>query len=66
MQSGEGSHGQKLLNISGKGRIGDWTALDLLPSAGGICTHIATQLKGSSLWKLPYPLLLGNSFFTQL
>lgn len=35
MQSGEGSHGQKLFNVSGKVRMGNWTALDHLPSAGG-------------------------------
>lgn len=67
MQSGEGSHGQKHFNVSGKVRIRDWTALDHLPSAGGpllkaSVDEIATQLRGSSLWKLPYQLLLGIVF----
>lgn len=68
MQSREGSHGQKHFNVSGKLRIRNWTALDHLPSAGGSLLKasvdvIATQLRGSSFWKLPYQLLLGNSFF---
>lgn len=57
-----------LFNGSGEVRIGNWTPLDHLPSAGGpllkaSCAHIATQLKGSSLWKLPYHFPAGKQFF---